>query len=947
MLNNTQITYIKALQKASKENRLVIFAGAGTSADAGIPLWTELIKELAKTLPEEVSHNFENDFLQLAQIYREVNDDKDYYDGIEAVLMRNAKSPNAIHDAILDLNPCHIVTTNYDPFIEDAALKNHRQYYVVAEDNELPRNHGEKLIIKMHGDLKHHNLVLAENDYFDYHRKFALLRSFIISLFTSKVILFIGFSFNDLNLKFILREIKSVQKKDMQHVYLLNDKHLSSIENSHMFSNGVNILSLTQSDLKDEYQRLDLRQISDIALSEKGKNLTDSLRLIKNFREQDGILGIASKFIGENLSEVRALGYAWNNLLPRELKSNVSRKGIRLDINGKYRKELDELFGSRKRIRRILENNKEDIYQIRRAFIDDDIFYINDIRTRSEAYLRKTKRNEIPDCVSHLYNLDEEKISDRVKKLRQRSLTYTIADLELPYILFETGHYYEAYRLYNKLAPEMWEKKRYALFFICIYNIHSVSWPAYREIIDMPGADTKSIEKQYVSVNLMSELDQLPLPQAVYQLFADVVNSKQLSQNLIEITRLLQSIETQRRGAERGTLWSTNNNIQNVVWNFVSFIDFTTSNYIILDNNETGELYYSSVVQCLFNSNLIPDGTFQSKLEKLFKETLIVILKLSNKELKTILKDVTLDRKLTVDKGFTDQINIYFNNLFMLQSQDEIIEDKMMGNIFANILCICSAIDNCPKIKHYEDLVAKYWTRFDLKRFVNEIASYLSKDPPTGEQAFKLLSLLANSYVTDFNLVALTKVLVASMVRDKVTFDDNRVMMFIEYQGCIEFAALLLQVLPDKAKHKVIEWLNENIKSLYELLSADSNCNEHLLTPETFSKFKSIPTKKKNGIEEIYFPVVLKKIYESSKYNEIRPLIDDFIQDKPHLKFVLHPLDFDDYSKIQPEWFEDLYDDELKTLMKDEAAFKIMKHQADVSRWGGFFKRRLNMILWQ
>lgn len=44
MLDNTIISYIKALQAASKENRLVIFAGAGTSVDAGIPHWNDLIE---------------------------------------------------------------------------------------------------------------------------------------------------------------------------------------------------------------------------------------------------------------------------------------------------------------------------------------------------------------------------------------------------------------------------------------------------------------------------------------------------------------------------------------------------------------------------------------------------------------------------------------------------------------------------------------------------------------------------------------------------------------------------------------------------------------------------------------------------------------------------------------------------------------------------------------
>ena len=239
MLDNTIISYIKALQAASKENRLVIFAGAGTSVDAGIPLWSNFVNELSKVLPNDVKDNANGDNLQLAELYREVSDDKDYYDGIESVLLKNAKAPNSIHDAILALNPSHIITTNYDTLFEDAALKNNRQYFVVATDDDLPRNHGEKLIVKMHGDLKHHNIILTENDYYDYARKFPLIRSFVISQFVSKVILFVGFSFNDPNLKFILREIKSELGNNMQHVYLLTSDTITTIENNYHLNSAT------------------------------------------------------------------------------------------------------------------------------------------------------------------------------------------------------------------------------------------------------------------------------------------------------------------------------------------------------------------------------------------------------------------------------------------------------------------------------------------------------------------------------------------------------------------------------------------------------------------------------------------------------------------------------------------------------------------------------------
>jgi NAD-dependent SIR2 family protein deacetylase len=89
MLDNTQIFYIKALQKASRQNKLVIFAGAGTSVDAGIPLWNTLIDKLTEVLPDEVKHNNRSDNLKLAELFREVSDDKDYYESIESTRWRN------------------------------------------------------------------------------------------------------------------------------------------------------------------------------------------------------------------------------------------------------------------------------------------------------------------------------------------------------------------------------------------------------------------------------------------------------------------------------------------------------------------------------------------------------------------------------------------------------------------------------------------------------------------------------------------------------------------------------------------------------------------------------------------------------------------------------------------------------------------------------------------
>ena len=61
----------------------------------------------------------------------------------------------------MQLNPCHIITTNYDDLLEQSALRNNKQYYVVSKDAQLPANQGEKMLIKMHGDFNEGNIALA------------------------------------------------------------------------------------------------------------------------------------------------------------------------------------------------------------------------------------------------------------------------------------------------------------------------------------------------------------------------------------------------------------------------------------------------------------------------------------------------------------------------------------------------------------------------------------------------------------------------------------------------------------------------------------------------------------------------------------------------------------------------------------------------------------------
>lgn len=68
-MNNIQISNILRIQEASKQDKLVIFVGAGVSTNSGVPMWSKLIESLKDDLPESLKR--ETDDLKIAQLYKD------------------------------------------------------------------------------------------------------------------------------------------------------------------------------------------------------------------------------------------------------------------------------------------------------------------------------------------------------------------------------------------------------------------------------------------------------------------------------------------------------------------------------------------------------------------------------------------------------------------------------------------------------------------------------------------------------------------------------------------------------------------------------------------------------------------------------------------------------------------------------------------------------------
>jgi hypothetical protein len=200
---------IEKLFEANKNDKLAIFAGAGISKSSDIkgnemPTWDNLIENIKNKINEKN----ETDFLKIAQyLYNTVGEDE-YYKTLENMIPASFL-PSNVHKCIFDINPHIIITTNWDTILESANQKYTQFYDIVSNDRELVKSVFHHKIIKMHGDFSHHNIVFKEDDYLNYENSFPLISNYIKSILSTHTVLFLGYSYNDINLKLIIQWLRN------------------------------------------------------------------------------------------------------------------------------------------------------------------------------------------------------------------------------------------------------------------------------------------------------------------------------------------------------------------------------------------------------------------------------------------------------------------------------------------------------------------------------------------------------------------------------------------------------------------------------------------------------------------------------------------------------------------------------------------------------------------
>lgn len=210
-------TYITAIE----ESNAAIFAGAGLSKPAGFVNWKELLRDIA----EEISLNIdkESDLIAVAQYH--VNENGGNRGKINQALIDEFTKDAEITEnhKILSRLPIDTYwTTNYDTLIEEALRGEGKRIdsKITPENLAITKPNSDAKIYKMHGDISlPHEAVLTKDDYENYNNKRQLFTTALQGDLVSKTMLFIGFSFDDPNLEYILSRIRILLGQNQRNHY--------------------------------------------------------------------------------------------------------------------------------------------------------------------------------------------------------------------------------------------------------------------------------------------------------------------------------------------------------------------------------------------------------------------------------------------------------------------------------------------------------------------------------------------------------------------------------------------------------------------------------------------------------------------------------------------------------------------------------------------------------
>lgn len=939
-MNSIQTTHLLRLHESSAQNKLVVFVGAGVSANSGVPTWINLTNAFKENLPDTIKN--ETDDLKVAQIYKDTYGNKAYLEKVRNTLKHGRVAHNPIHTAILQLNPVHIITTNYDDLIEQSIQSNYKQYDIITQDSDLPYYRYPNKVVKMHGDFNAGNIVLTEEDYYNYATNFPLIRSFVTSLFTTNVVLFVGFSFSDLNLKMILNDIKTILDQDMQRVYLLTDEKVDKESFRYYENKGINIVDICNPDDYISYYGIsieseELKKINSL----KGSNLYKQLRIIRGISNDcsEDLLTLLYRKLKSTQTELAVMGEGLRYLFPPKSYNHWDYYSSGLQLNSPYFNGLNERLKSYNGKRAFVKKHPKEqrVFLLHQAYLNQ-IFEIDGFEVLNDVnYERIGNSGEERHPVDFFYNLDFNELFGAVRKLGKQGLHYDTKDLFLPYILCRLGKYYDAYQRYLMLLPEFWDKELYVLYFICLYNLFHIRSQVYYEVLNKPNIDPSSILNEIKQFDLDTILLKLPISNELKNTLKDLVSYRLFSEKSKDADELSRQIHRQKKHADKGGA-SYNSNIYSLLTKFQRTINFCLSNCIEFNNPYFPNLVKDTITGILNShmtcSNKLFGGMEATKIDVLNKSHLSILLFfISTNELLELFKQFDV-REIRFDEDAIEEFDNLISNLY--QSLNEIGRNRNLPfsieiiiNIIGNMVYLIGKSNNTFPTKSAEKLysiIHDLWCPALGRTLENVLYVMVNKCPPTNEMAMNLLedSILLDPFRSEY----LARVVKDQLMQNNQVFDRIKDVSVLHRDSDGQLGLALYDVLPQSVQEKFVEYAQQHTSQLLRYLIIIDKAQVRINDVDYFEKLLKTPNyttgfKKEQLTWVCWF---FAKMRKNNLYSNVYSIIDNYGNKYEQYQFYLNPLDYKKMNQVDVDWLLGLEDSEIIELSKNDEIRIIFKN---------------------
>lgn len=631
--------------------------------------------------------------------------------------------------------------------------------------------------------------------------------------------------------------------------------------------------------------------------------------------------------------EIRVFGNGLKHFIPNsELKIwNAHSEGLQLfsPYFKNLKKQLKSFAGKKQFIREHKQINRT---ELKRIAYQNYLYRVDDVRVIDEYFVNHIDKYFTKSAHTYLENFNFNGFNNRLKLLSTRHLTCSIDDLEYPFALCKVGDYYHAYLQYKQILPLAWNRKKYILYFICLYNLWRIGGYISMQLCTNPQFNEHTILREINTLNINEALSKLPIDNEIRLLFQDLISSRLFSSELVGTEDLKEKLHKQRMSSENGGC-AVNSNIVLLEAKFVRQYQFANNNYIVSYLTD----YYKSIsrntVIGILNSFETVDNPWRdspeffsnTKIDNLDEAELkILLLSIDYEQLKDIIAQYRISQLTFKDTAIT-YLNNCINNLAKC-GYNPYVRYELYCNQLNNLILIVSKIADCRDIdmEALYDVIAHYikGQNFSPKLGYN-ISALIEKVAPSVDKAKELLiECLSKSARHDYQhcLIRLSGCLHDS----NEVWKDFKMSAISEFQNTADCIYPLYTILPPEIQPEFDKFCIENITHIIDYigyvihngLDVDCDVFEKLLSKYKFDEMAE---------NDATLCSNLVKMGQNEAYSNIASIVKRLVGDNLCYKFFKDPLNFDNPEAVQVEWIRQCSPEVKEELMTQPQYRKIVK----------------------